>query len=171
MDGMTIGMTQGMMTGITVGYFIGATSNMFISNIVGVVIGLIFGIVFGLVGGLMGIMNGGMGGMMGGMMGAMLGVMLQYLYNGQAVIITSVFMFIIYLAAMIALIRLVQQGAIRVWKVDLVCGMNVDPQKCIRHGYQNQTYYFCSTSCRETFAHDPGPFIMRGSIEANQSVP
>jgi MFS family permease len=111
MLGMMIGMTQGMMTGLAVGYFAGGVTNMFIANAIGVTVGAAFGIGFGRVGGLMGMMDGGMGGTMGGMMGAMLGVMLTYLYNGWAVHITCFLMVVLYLAAMLGLVRLVQRAA------------------------------------------------------------
>ena len=161
MLGMMIGMTQGMMTGIAVGYFIGAASDMFISNLVGVIVGLVFGIVFGRVGGLMGMMDGGMGGTMGGMMGAMLGVMLQYLYDGWAVAITSVLMTVIYIASMIALVRLVQQGAATPMEIDPVCDMKVDPKTSLQHVYQGKTYYFCAPACQRSFARNPEAYLKK----------
>jgi YHS domain-containing protein len=161
MLGMMIGMTQGMMTGIVVGYFIGAASNMFISNFIGVIIGLIFGIVFGRAGGLMGMMDGGMGGMMGGMMGAMLGVMLQYLYDGWAITITSVLMSVIYLASMIALVRLVRQSAVTPMEIDPVCEMKVDPKTSLQHVYQGKTYFFCAPSCQQSFAKNPEAYLQK----------
>lgn len=160
MLGMMIGMTQGMMTGIAVGFFIGAASDMFISNLVGVIIGLIFGITFGRVGGLMGMMDGGMGGMMGGMMGAMLGVMLQYLYNGWAIPITSILMSVIYLATMVALVRLVQQSAVTPMEIDPVCKMEVDPKTTpLQHVHQGKTYYFCAPACQRSFAKNPEAYL------------
>jgi len=161
MLGMMIGMTQGMMTGITVGFFIGAASDMFLSNLAGVIIGLVFGIVFGRVGGLMGMMDGGMGGMMGGMMGAMLGVMEQYLYNGWAIPITSVLMSVIYLAAMVALVRLVQKSATAALEIDPVCEMKVDPKTALQHVFQGKTYYFCAPACQRAFAKNPEMYLMR----------
>jgi YHS domain-containing protein len=161
MLGMMVGMTQGMMTGIAVGYFVGAASDMFISNLIGVSIGLIFGIVFGRVGGLMGTMDGGMGGMMGGMMGAMLGVMLQNLYHGWAVTITGVFISVIYLVSMMALVRLVQQNAVTRMEIDLVCNMQVNPKTSLRHKHQNQTYYFCCSSCQQSFIETPEIYIKK----------
>jgi YHS domain-containing protein len=161
MYGMMIGMTQGMMTGIAVGYFVGATSDMFIGNLVGVFVGLFFGIVFGRVGGLMGMMDGGMGGMMGGMMGAMLGVMLQYLYDGRAVNITAVVIILIYFTSMVALVFLVRRGTAILWKIDPVCGMKVDPGKSLKCTYQDHDYYFCTSSCRESFAESPESYIKK----------
>ncbi len=159
MLGMMIGMTQGMMTGIAVGYFMGAASDMFISNLVGVTIGLFFGISFGRVGGLMGMMDGGMGGMMGGMMGAMLGVMLQYLYNGRAIAVTSIFMGVIYLVSMLALVRLVQQSTATPTETDPVCGMKVDAKTSLQHVYQGRTYYFCAPACKRSFAKAPEAYL------------
>jgi YHS domain-containing protein len=159
MLGMMIGMTQGMMTGITIGYFIGAASDMFIGNLVGVIVGLTFGIAFGRVGGLMGMMDGGMGGMMGGMMGAMLGVMMQYLYNGRAIPITGVLMSVIYLASMVALVRLVRQSAAAPMEIDPVCKMKVDPKTSIQYVYQGHTYYFCALACQRSFAKTPEAYL------------
>jgi len=159
MLGMMIGMTQGMMTGITVGFFIGAATDMFISNLVGVIIGVFFGIVFGRVGGLMGMMDGGMGGMMGGMMGAMLGLMLQNLYDGWAINITSILMSILYIASMIALVRLVQKSGSATMEVDLICGMKVDPKTSLQSTYQGKVYYFCAPSCQRSFSKRPEDFI------------
>ena len=161
MLGMMIGMTQGMMTGIAIGYFIGAASDMFISNLAGVIIGLIFGIVFGRAGGLMGMLDGGMGGMMGGMMGAMLGVMLQYLYNGWAIPITSILMSVIYLASMIALVRLVQQSAATPLEIDPVCEMKVDPKTSLQHVYRDRTYYFCAPACQQSFTKTPEAYLKK----------
>ena len=161
MMGMMIGMTQGMMTGIAVGYFIGAATDMFISNLVGVIVGLIFGIVFGRVGGLMGMMDGGMGGTMGGMMGAMLGVMLQFLYDGWAISITNVLIAIIYLASIIALIKLVQQNAATARVTDVVCDMKIDPKKSLTHIHEGQTYYFCAPSCQRSFAKNPQTYLSK----------
>ena len=161
MYGMMIGMTQGMMTGIAVGYFAGATSNMFIGNLAGIFVGFFFGIVFGRVGGLMGMMDGGMGGMMGGMMGAMLGVMLQYLYNGWAVTITAIFIIVIYFTSMLALVRLVKKGTAVLWEIDPVCLMKVDSKGALQYRHQDQTYYFCAPSCRQSFAHSPEAYLDR----------
>ncbi|MDP1544792.1 MAG: YHS domain-containing protein [Anaerolineales bacterium] len=161
MLGMMLGMTQGMMTGIAVGYFIGAATDMFVSNLVGVIVGLAFGIVFGRVGGLMGMMDGGMGGAMGGMMGAMLGVMLQYLYNGWAITVTNVLIGAIYLVSMVALVRLVQQGAAAETEIDPVCDMKVDPKTSLQHVHQSRTYYFCAPSCQHAFAKSPETYLKK----------
>ena len=159
MLGMMVGMTQGMMTGIAVGFLIGAATDMFISNLVGVVAGVLFGILFGRVGGLMGMMDGGMGGMMGGMMGAMLGLMLQNLYDGWAVNITTLLILLLYVAAMIALIRLVQKNWAATLEVDPVCGMKVDPKTSLQTTCQGKTFYFCAPSCLKAFNKNPDEFI------------
>jgi len=159
MLGMMIGMTQGMMTGIAVGFFVGAATDMFISNFVGVIIGVVFGIIFGRIGGLMGMMDGGMGGMMGGMMGAMLGLMLQNLYEGWAINITSILIMVLYLASMIALVRLVQKGWESTMAIDLVCDMKVDPETSLQTSYQGTTYYFCAPSCLKAFSKNPEQYI------------
>jgi YHS domain-containing protein len=161
MLGMMIGMTQGMMIGITVGYFIGAATDMFLSNLVGVIIGLVFGVVFGRVGGLMGIMNGGMGALMGGMMGAMLGMMLQHLYDGWAITLTNILMIVSYLASIIALVCLVQQGVATQRETDPVCNMKVDSKTCLQPTFQNQTYYFCSASCQHSFVKTPEAYLKK----------
>ncbi len=39
---------------------------------------------------------------------------------------------------------------------DPVCGMQVDPERAnAQSEYQGQTYYFCSTGCKERFDRDP----------------
>ena len=42
---------------------------------------------------------------------------------------------------------------------DLVCGMQVDEQQAASRGltsdYQGQTYYFCSSQCKQQFDGDP----------------
>ncbi len=40
--------------------------------------------------------------------------------------------------------------------VDPVCGMTVDPATAAgQYDYQGVTYYFCATSCLETFKRNP----------------
>jgi len=40
--------------------------------------------------------------------------------------------------------------------VDPVCGMGIDPSNSAEHyNYQNQTFYFCSSSCATKFKNDP----------------
>jgi len=159
MLGMMIGMTQGMMTGIAVGFLVGSATDMFISNLVGVIVGVLLGVIFGRIGGLMGMMDGGMGGMMGGMMGAMLGLMLQNLYNGWAIIITSILIITLYIVSMIALVRLVQKSGAATMEIDLVCGMKVDPKTSLQSTYQGKVYYFCAPSCQRLFSKNPEEFI------------
>jgi Cu+-exporting ATPase len=43
---------------------------------------------------------------------------------------------------------------------DPVCGMTVDPHTAKhRHTYNGRPYYFCSASCREKFAANPGQYL------------
>ncbi|MGI9067976.1 MAG: heavy metal translocating P-type ATPase [Pyrinomonadaceae bacterium] len=43
---------------------------------------------------------------------------------------------------------------------DLVCGMNIDPNKAAgSFEYQGETYYFCSTHCIQRFREDPERFL------------
>lgn len=42
---------------------------------------------------------------------------------------------------------------------DPVCGMEVKPKEVqARSEYQEKTYYFCSTSCKERFDKEPEAF-------------
>ncbi|MEI6386869.1 MAG: YHS domain-containing protein [Spirochaetota bacterium] len=158
MLGMMIGMTFGMMTGIALGYFIGVATDMFISNLVAVTIGVLYGVVFGRVGGLMGMMDGGMGGMMGGMMGAMLGVMVNL--SPTTVWVTAALMMLLFLLSMVALIRLVQTGAARIYALDPVCGMAVDTATTkLASDYNGLTVYFCAPGCKRAFDAAPEKFI------------
>ncbi|HEY4887835.1 MAG TPA: heavy metal translocating P-type ATPase [Candidatus Dormibacteraeota bacterium] len=44
--------------------------------------------------------------------------------------------------------------------IDPVCGMNVDPANTEhRSVHDGQTYYFCSSGCKESFDKDPGSFV------------
>ena len=44
--------------------------------------------------------------------------------------------------------------------VDPVCGMKVVPAKAhFKSEYQDETYYFCSASCKETFDANPARYI------------
>src|SRR5437588_6964132 len=43
---------------------------------------------------------------------------------------------------------------------DPVCGMTVDPRNAAGfYEYKGQTYFFCSTGCREKFKADPERFL------------
>ena len=45
---------------------------------------------------------------------------------------------------------------------DPVCGMEVDERNAAdKSQYRGQTYYFCSTDCREQFDRDPGRYTAR----------
>ena len=41
-----------------------------------------------------------------------------------------------------------------------VCGMQVDPENApASDTYDDQTYVFCSTACRDAFRTDPGQYV------------
>ena len=44
--------------------------------------------------------------------------------------------------------------------IDIVCGMELDPAK-IKNvvEYKEETYYFCSESCRKHFVDDPKRYV------------
>ena len=42
---------------------------------------------------------------------------------------------------------------------DPVCGMMVDPDRCLSTVYQNLPVYFCSELCQHTFLNDPEKFV------------
>ena len=44
--------------------------------------------------------------------------------------------------------------------IDIVCGMELDPAK-IKSAveYKEETYYFCSDSCRKHFVDDPKRYV------------
>jgi Cu+-exporting ATPase len=43
---------------------------------------------------------------------------------------------------------------------DSVCGMQVDENTATATSdYKEQTYYFCSTSCKERFEKDPEQYV------------
>ncbi len=44
---------------------------------------------------------------------------------------------------------------------DPVCGMSVDVATAYAEAVDGETYYFCSESCRQRFAEDPGGYITR----------
>ena len=44
--------------------------------------------------------------------------------------------------------------------IDPVCGMQVDPKRATAKSvYQGQTYYFCSTLCKQMFDREPGKYL------------
>lgn len=52
-------------------------------------------------------------------------------------------------------------------KTDPVCRMKVDPQTApARAEYEGVVYYFCSESCRETFASDPSRYAAAARRDA-----
>jgi Cu+-exporting ATPase len=47
-------------------------------------------------------------------------------------------------------------------KRDPVCGMDVDTKRAAATSdYKDDTYYFCSTACKERFDSDPESFVSR----------
>ena len=43
---------------------------------------------------------------------------------------------------------------------DVVCGMQVDPQKAAGSSeYNGKTYYFCAKSCKTKFDANPGQYV------------
>jgi YHS domain-containing protein len=42
--------------------------------------------------------------------------------------------------------------------VDPVCGMSVDPDKAESSRYEGETFYFCSTNCKDTFEAQPADY-------------
>ena len=43
---------------------------------------------------------------------------------------------------------------------DPVCGMQVDPYKAAAKSiYQGQTFYFCSTLCKQMFDREPDKYL------------
>lgn len=49
---------------------------------------------------------------------------------------------------------------------DPVCGMTVDTAKALSSVHAGQTYYFCSTACRDRFAASPEKFTGNGTKPA-----
>ncbi len=43
--------------------------------------------------------------------------------------------------------------------IDVVCGMEVDPETPLRAEHQGTMYYFCSTGCRSRFLESPEDFV------------
>jgi len=53
-----------------------------------------------------------------------------------------------------------QAVAMRLEEVDPACGMRVDPKTAAAsYEYQGQTYYFCSTTCKDKFVKDPHKYL------------
>lgn len=47
-------------------------------------------------------------------------------------------------------------------ETDPVCGMKVNHTTAAEEfAYQNKSYYFCSTACREAFQFDPEQYLRR----------
>ncbi len=50
---------------------------------------------------------------------------------------------------------------------DPVCGMDVDPERAAgRSEYEDETYYFCSATCKERFDQDPQRYVARQAMRA-----
>ncbi|MDL1910485.1 YHS domain-containing protein [Chloroflexi bacterium CFX6] len=62
---------------------------------------------------------------------------------------------------MIALVRLVRQGAAAQLETDPVCDMKVDPKTSLQHVHQGYTYYFCAPACQRAFAKDPEKYLKK----------
>lgn len=46
------------------------------------------------------------------------------------------------------------------YKIDLVCGMKVDPANPpFQTRYKGEAYYFCSEACRRLFEREPEKYI------------
>lgn len=45
-------------------------------------------------------------------------------------------------------------------QTDPVCGMQVEPANAAgQSNYEGQTYYFCSSGCKQKFDQDPSQFV------------
>ncbi len=52
---------------------------------------------------------------------------------------------------------------------DPVCGMNVDEKKApAQSQYNGQTYYFCSTECKQTFDKNPQQYAGKASTQKSR---
>ncbi len=46
--------------------------------------------------------------------------------------------------------------------IDLVCGMEVDPQSAAAtYEYKGETYYFCAPGCKAAFEKDPEKYLAK----------
>src|ERR1700676_4396142 len=53
---------------------------------------------------------------------------------------------------------------------DPVCGMAVDPARAAGESeYQGETYFFCSTGCKEKFDRSPGQYVPVSAVPATQN--
>lgn len=44
--------------------------------------------------------------------------------------------------------------------IDPVCGMEIDPKTAAgKSEYQGQTYYFCSSGCKQAFDKEPEKYV------------
>ena len=55
---------------------------------------------------------------------------------------------------------------------DPVCGMNVDPAATEHHfDHGDETYHFCSATCRSKFASDPEGYLNGTAKPASEAAP
>jgi YHS domain-containing protein len=60
----------------------------------------------------------------------------------------------------------------RLFAVDPVCGMTVDPAKTPhRHTHEGHEYFFCSGGCRGKFIADPAKYLRKDAAEAAPATP
>lgn len=52
---------------------------------------------------------------------------------------------------------------------DIVCGMDISIDTALHTEYQDETYYFCSHSCQDTFNHNPQAYIHKVEDESCSS--
>ena len=48
--------------------------------------------------------------------------------------------------------------------IDPVCGMPVDPATAVAIEYDGRSYYFCESTCADTFRDDPGRWIREDAL-------
>jgi Cu+-exporting ATPase len=54
---------------------------------------------------------------------------------------------------------------------DPVCGMMIDKNSAAAQSkYEGETYYFCSTACRDAFLKDPGKYTEAGGQTYTRSM-
>ncbi|HLA15602.1 MAG TPA: YHS domain-containing protein [Candidatus Limnocylindrales bacterium] len=47
---------------------------------------------------------------------------------------------------------------------DPVCGMPVDPKSAVAIKYDGRTYYFCESTCADTFRDEPDRWIPKHAL-------
>ena len=48
--------------------------------------------------------------------------------------------------------------------IDPVCEMHVDQASAVAVEYDGRTYYFCETTCAETFREDPDRWVPQDAL-------